>query len=96
MFRNAEIVAGLLGSALCNLLFCENLENLIVLAHDAYTARNEYLFASMLGGRLDYFWSEPDVSHPKNGWSQAAFTSAWDFDFAKNGPELEALLRSLG
>jgi capsular polysaccharide biosynthesis protein len=95
MFRNAEVVAGLAGSALCNVLFCENLRNVIVLAHEAYTARNEYLFASVLGSRLDYFWSAPDVSHPKDGWSQAAFTSAWDFDFAKNGGELESLLRSL-
>jgi capsular polysaccharide biosynthesis protein len=95
LFRQAEVVAGFGGSAMFNVLFANNLRNLIVLTHEAYTARNEFLFASVLGGRLDYFWSTPDVQHPDDGWTQEAFTSDWAFDFARNERALTKLLSSL-
>ena len=95
-FRNAKVVAGFGGSAMFNIMYAEGLTQLIVLAHEAYTARNEYLFASLLGGRTDYFWSAPDLYHPPRGWTQEAFTSDWSFDFDRNGSELEGLLASLG
>ncbi|MEO7000107.1 MAG: glycosyltransferase 61 family protein [Terracoccus sp.] len=96
VFRAAEVVAGFGGSAMFNVMYCANLRNLIVLTHEAYTARNEYMFASVLGGRTDYFWSRPDTPHPIGGWTQAAFTSGWEFDFGRNRRDLENLLGSLG
>lgn len=94
-FRNARVVAGFGGSAMFNIMYCERLTHLIVLAHEAYTARNEYLFASLLGGQTHYFWSAPEVAHPAGGWTQEAFTSSWSFDFSGLGGELELLLGSL-
>lgn len=94
-FRNAKVVAGFGGSAMFNVMYAEGLTNLIVLAHEAYTARNEYLFASLLGGRTDYFWSTPETAHPRGGWTQEAFTSNWSFDFDRHGTALDLLLASL-
>ena len=70
------------------------LTNLIVLTHQAYTARNEYLFASLLGGRTDYFWSPPDTPHPRGAWAHEAFKSTGSFDFDRLGADLELLLGS--
>ncbi|HYO20507.1 MAG TPA: glycosyltransferase 61 family protein [Dermatophilaceae bacterium] len=94
-FRNAKVVAGFGGSAMFNVMYAEGLTNLIVLTHEAYTARNEYLFASLLGGRTDYFWSTPETPHPQGGWTQEAFISNWSFDFDRHGTALELLFASL-
>lgn len=78
-----------------NVMHTAGLTNLIVLTHQAYTARNEYLFASLLGGRTDYFWSPPDTPHPRGAWAHEAFKSTWSFDFDRLGADLELLLGSL-
>lgn len=95
IFANASVIAGFAGSAMFNVMHAKRLETFIVLAHEAYTARNEHLYTSLLGGTVHYFWSPPDVAHPEGGWRQDAFDSAWEFDFARNQRPLEKLLGSL-
>ncbi|KHL19280.1 capsular polysaccharide biosynthesis protein [Mumia flava] len=96
LFRGARVVAGFGGSGLFNVMHCAQLEHLIVLTHEAYIARNEHMFAAVLGGQLDYFWSPPEIEHPQDGYAAEAFKSAWSFDFEGNGAALRSLLASLG
>jgi len=95
IFSKARVIAGFGGSAMFNVLFARNLETFIVLSHEAYTARNEHLFTSMIGCEAHYFWSRPDVPQPPGGWTWKAYKSDWSFDFAQNGEELTKLLTSL-
>lgn len=94
IFANARVVAGFGGSALFNVMFASKLESLIVLNHQAYTARNEFMYGAVLGVDVTYFWSKPEKSHPIGGWSEAAYFSNWKFDFAALGSTLKKLLRN--
>jgi hypothetical protein len=76
-------------------MFARRLSTLIVLAHEAYTARNEHLFTTLLGGDVHYFWSGPDIAHPSGGWDQRAFYSDWEFDFERNRAPLDELVDTL-
>lgn len=91
-FRGARVVAGFGGSAMFNLLFAQDVETVVVLSHEAYRARNEHLYTTVIGGDVHYFWSAPDVAHPPGGWSAEALASSWEFDFERNAAELAALL----
>jgi capsular polysaccharide biosynthesis protein len=95
IFANASIIAGFGGSALFNIMYCRKLQTLILLSHEAYTARNEHLFTSLSDVTVHYFWSAPDIPHPPDGWLQDAFYSGWEFDFARNEGSLRSLLMSL-
>jgi capsular polysaccharide biosynthesis protein len=95
VFAGATVIAGFGGSAMFNMMYAEKMTTAIVLSHEAYTARNEHLFTSLLGGDVHYFWSAPDIPHPENGWSQDAFYSDWEFDFERNRKPLEELITSL-
>jgi hypothetical protein len=81
---------------LFNLMYAQKLEGVILLNHEAYTARNEHLFTSLTGGEVHYFWSRPDIEHPDGAFSQAAFESDWEFDFERNAAELDAVVARLG
>jgi capsular polysaccharide biosynthesis protein len=94
LFFNADDIAGFAGAAMFNLIFAGRRPRVTVLSHESYTARNEQLIASSVARELHYFWSRADVSQPKNRYSPEAFLSDWEFDFARNGKELEALLAS--
>jgi len=95
-FRRARVVAGFGGSAMFNLMYAERVEAVVLLSHEAYTARNEHLFTSLTGGEVHYFWSTPDIEHPEDGWSPAAFEAEWEFDFERNAAELDEVLAQLG
>lgn len=95
IFSRARVIAGFGGSAMFNLVFATQLQNLIVLNQEAYTARNEHLFSSVLGCNVDYFWSTPEIEHPTGAWSQEAYVSPWSFDFERNKEPLETLLNGL-
>lgn len=95
IFAGATVIAGFGGSAMFNMMFSQKMATVIVLSHEAYTARNEHLFTSLLGGDVNYFWSVPDIQHPENGWSQDAFYSDWEFDFERNRKPLEELIKWL-
>lgn len=95
IFAQARVIAGFGGSAMFNVMFARSLQTLVLLSHEAYSARNEYLFTSLMDCEVHYFWSPPDIPHPKNGWSLDAFYSDWEFDFDRNGRELDEMLSSL-
>ena len=95
LFANATVIAGFGGSALFNMIYARKLQTLIVLSHEAYTARNEHLFSCLRDITVHYFWSLPDIPHPPGGWLQEAFYSSWEFDFARNEGPLRSLLSSL-
>ena len=95
IFANATVIAGFGGSALFNMMYAAKLQTLIVLNHEAYTARNEHLFSCLIDIAAHYFWSPSDIPHPPGGWSEEAFYSGWEFDFARNEGPLRRLLRSL-
>lgn len=95
MFRDAEVVAGFGGSGMFNVMHCRNLRRMIVLSHEAYTARNEQLYAAVLGSDIEYFWSPADLRHAGE-WSDQAFKSGWEFDFARNSAALRATVADLG
>lgn len=95
IFSKARVIAGFGGSAMFNMLFARNVSTVILLSHEAYTARNEHLYTSVLGADVHYFWSPPDLPHPTGGWSQDAFYSDWEFDFDRNGDALKKVLTSL-
>lgn len=94
-FGNARVIAGFGGSAMFNVLFASQLETMILLNSEGYTARNEQLYATIHESNFHYFWSRPDIPHPKNNWSVKAFHSPWRFDFERNSQDLDALLESL-
>jgi capsular polysaccharide biosynthesis protein len=94
IFGAARVIAGFGGSALFNVMHARRLESMVILNHEAYTARNEHLFTSVVGADVHYFWSAPDVAHGDT-WSQEAFYSSWEFDFERNGAELDRLLDTL-
>ena len=95
IFANTPVIAGFGGSAMFNVMHARHLKTFILLGHEAYTARNEHLYTSLIGGPVHYFWSPPDIPHPVDGWKQAAFDSDWEFDFARNRKPLEDLFASL-
>ncbi|MFQ6170472.1 glycosyltransferase family 61 protein [Oryzobacter sp. R7] len=95
LFREARVVAGFGGSGLFNVFNSRNLEHLVVLNHEAYTARNEHLYAAVLGCAEHYFWSTPDIAHPEGGWSEEAYYSGWELDLDRNREALEKLLGDL-
>ncbi|WP_139166512.1 DUF563 domain-containing protein [Curtobacterium sp. UNCCL20] len=92
LFGNAEVVAGLAGSAMFNMLFAEKLKRVIVLSHDSYTARNEFLYSAALAEELHYFWSRADLQHGKKGFSTEAFHSSWEFDLKQHTNALSEVL----
>jgi capsular polysaccharide biosynthesis protein len=95
MFRHAEVVAGFAGSALFTLSFCETAKPVIMISSESYTARNEYMIASVLGHEIDLFWCEADRKQPTSGWDGKAFASGFTFDFERDGDDLEKKLSDL-
>jgi capsular polysaccharide biosynthesis protein len=94
IFEGATVIAGFGGSAMFNMMFAKKMTTAIVLSHEAYRARNEHLFTSLLGGDVHYFWSVPDIQDPE-GRSREAFMSDWEFDFERNQKPLDELITSL-
>ena len=94
LFAQARVVAGFGGTGMFNLAFARDLEQVVVLAHTAYDARNEHLMAAAHGVPVHYLWSEPDVAHPEGGWSYEAFQSSWTFGVEQHRATLTRLLGS--
>jgi len=94
LFSNARVVAGFAGSALFSLLYSSHVEKVILLTHEQYSARNEWLYAVGAADELHYFWSEPETKARQGvRWSES-FHSSWAFDFARLGAELDAVVAS--
>jgi capsular polysaccharide biosynthesis protein len=95
IFAHARTVAGFAGSAMFNVLYAHDVETVIVLAQEAYTARNELLYTLVLGCDMHYFWSSPKLAQPGEGWTLRAYESEWSFDFERNRADLEAVLANV-
>lgn len=91
-FARARVIAGFGGSGMLGLIYARQVETVIVLNHEGYTARNEYVVSLLLDCDLHFLWSAGDVPQPDEGWSKEAFFSAWDFDVDRNIDELRGLL----
>jgi capsular polysaccharide biosynthesis protein len=91
-FADAEAVAGFGGSGMFNMMHTYGPARWIVIAPTTYTARNEYLIASARGGDYHHFLCEP--IQPDAGEDPAWPRFHWDyeFDFARDGAALNALL----
>ncbi|WP_426247681.1 glycosyltransferase family 61 protein [Nocardioides sp. LHG3406-4] len=93
VFSNARVIAGFGGTGMFNMLYASGLEDVVVLNHEAYEARNEHMMAALLGADVHYFWSAPDVARPVGYYE--AFQSGWEFDLATNEGPLRELLERL-
>ena len=91
LFRDARTVAGLAGSGLFHLCFCEP-KRVIIIWPESYSARNEYLISSVIGHELTVFWCTPDRGHPEGGWDVTAYQSTYAFDFERDGERLAEVL----
>lgn len=95
MFRDAEVIGGFAGSALCNLAFCDSPKKVVMISPRSYTARNEYMISSLQAHEITLLWCEPDIPQPEVGWSGKAFASGFSFDFERDGAQLEEVLAAL-
>jgi len=93
-FARAKVIAGFGGSGMLSLIYARQVETVIVLNQEGYTARNEYVVSLLLDCDVHFLWSAGDVPQPAEGWSSEAFFSAWDFDVDRNIDELRGLLGS--
>lgn len=87
MFRRADVVAGFAGSGLFNLCFTTEPKRVVMISSDVYSARNEYLIASVLGHEIDSITSRPDIP--------GEFQSPFTFDQEREGRYLEGVFASL-
>lgn len=91
-FSKAEVIAGFGGSGMFNMMYSNIPGKRIILAGDAYAAKNEFLISAVRSNELTYVWSQSDVEHPPGKWSDSAFRSNFTFDFDR---DLKFLIRVL-
>jgi len=60
LFRGAEVIGGFVGSGLFSLCYAMDPKRVITVGSTAYTARNEYLIASVLGHSMNSIACVPD------------------------------------
>jgi capsular polysaccharide biosynthesis protein len=94
-FAGARVIAGFGGAGMFNLAYADSLETVILLNQSAYHARNERLYAAVLGAELHTFLSKPLHDHPPGRTSYRAHQSAWTFDFDLNAPPLDRVIEGL-
>lgn len=87
LFRGAEVVGGFAGSGLFSLCYVMEPKRVIMISSTAYTARNEYLFAAVLGHRIDSVTCVPD--------DPSFYQSPYEFDPRREGPFLRQVFASL-
>ncbi|MEX0426278.1 DUF563 domain-containing protein [Nocardioides sp. DS6] len=92
LFRKAREVAGFGGSGMFNIVYARGLEKLVVLNQEAYIARNEHMFCSLIGAEEHYLWSAPEVARPDGRFSLESFQGDWRFDFERNEADLRKAL----
>jgi capsular polysaccharide biosynthesis protein len=85
-FRKADVIAGFAGSGLFNMCFVDQPKRVIMLSSRTYSARNEYLFASVLGHEIDLITSEA---------RDPVFQSPFTFDHDKEGHDLAGVFATL-
>lgn len=85
-FRGATVMAGWIGSGMFSMCFAEDPKRVILIGSTAYSARNEYLFAALLGHQIDSITCIPDGPH---------FQSPFSFDHDREGRYLQEVFDSL-
>lgn len=90
-FANARVIAGFAGSGMFSSMFAPD-ATVLVLSGDSYTALNEYLIKSLVGGDIHYFWSPALLRHPAGRWTWEAFRSNFIFDIDRFGPEIAEIV----
>lgn len=93
LFRDAKVVAGYAGSAMLNLLFSGEPKPVVLVASEAYHARNEYLVAAALGHRLYVAWC--DAGAVPGPLSSSLQHAEFSFDVDREGAWVEQVLRDL-
>lgn len=93
LFSGAREVAGYAGSGMFSLMFAGEPKDLVlVIGSESYDAVNEYLIASVVGGRFAYVWGESDIKQPSSGWSERAFHSDFLVNLDRDGDFLRSLV----
>ena len=87
LFRGADVIAGFVGSALFTLCYVMDPKRVILVGSTTYTARNEYLIASVLGHRIDSVACVPD--------DPTFYQSPFRFDPLREGDFLAGVFASL-
>ena len=95
MFRRADVIAGFAGSGLFNTCFVTEPTRVIQIGHEAYTANNEYLIASVLGHELVSVVTDLDRSEDDERRNVRRFQSSFTVDLAREGEFLRQVLASL-
>ncbi|WP_423463216.1 glycosyltransferase family 61 protein [Promicromonospora sp. MS192] len=96
LFSTVTTIAGYAGSGLINTVFSAGPATRVVLASKSYWATNEYHIAALYGGDLHYFWCDPvPPGEGEDGTAYNPFHADYVFDVERDGPALDALLRSL-
>ncbi len=87
LFRGASVIAGWMGSGMFNLCFADDPKRVVLIGSTAYTARNEYLIAALLGHQIDSIACTPD--------DPTSYQSTFWFDHDREGRYLQEVLDSL-
>ena len=95
MFRRARVIAGFAGSGLFNICFAPEKKRVIMLEHNAYTATNEYLMASVLGHDLVAVVSDLERTEDDERQGVTRFQSSFRVDFDREGRYLTRVLEGL-
>ncbi len=95
MFRRARVVAGFAGSGLFNTCFSPERTTVIQLGHEAYTANNEYLIASVLGHDLVSVVSDIARTEDDDRRNVPRFQSSFTVDLEREGRFLREVLSRL-
>ena len=95
MFRRARVVAGFAGSGLFNACFSPEPTTVIQIGHEAYTANNEYLIASVLGHDLVSVVSGIDRTPGEERRNVKRFQSSFTVDLEREGRFLREVLAGL-
>jgi len=95
MFRRARVVGGFAGSGLFNICFSPEPTTVIQLGHEAYSANNEYLIASVLGHDLVSVVSGIDRTEDEERRNVPRFQSSFTVDLEREGRFLRDVLAGL-
>lgn len=91
-FAAAKVIGGFSGSGMFNMMFNPD-ATIILISGDSYIAQNEYLFASVNGNEIHYFWGESQHKSPDGRFDSTAFHSHFEFDLKRSRKDLKSILR---
>jgi len=92
LFSEAKVIAGYGGSGMFTMMFNPD-ARIIIVTSDAYTARNEYLFASARGNEIHYFFGTSTIPPKPGKHDPVAFVADFDFDLRGSKRALRAAIK---